>query len=464
MPVRSSIRIAVRTTLVVALVAALAPSARAADLFDVYTMARQSDPTLKAAEAGRRASAEGVVQARSALLPQVTGTASLNDSTGRSQQLDSSPNPDGTVSFGQRSGSSDLRTRTYRVQLDQTIYNYANYTRLDSARSLSSKSDADYQAALDALFTRVAQAYFDALTAKTNLDASVAEEKAVGRQLEQANQRFEVGLSAITDVHEAQARFDASRASHILAQNQLDDAYEALTQLTGAPVTELSPMAVDIPLAAPEPADVEAWVKTAIDHSPTLASRQYSVDAARHDVKTAYAGHLPYLSASAGYSNQDVWGDRSSGTFTFPGTSSSEGNSFTVQLTVPIFSGFATQSKVHQAVANRDAADDNLEASRRDITRQTRSAYRSAVAGASEVEARKQALVSAQSALEATQAGFEVGTRTIVDVLLSEQNLYAAQREFARARHQFVLNGLKLKQAAGVIQVDDLQKVNALLK
>lgn len=464
MPVRSSIRIAVRTALAVALVAALAPSARAADLFDVYTMARQSDPTLKAADAGRRASAEGVVQARAALLPQVNGSASFNDDNAGRLSVSPFTNGNGGVSFGQNRTTSDTRSRSYRVELDQTIYSFANYTRLKSARSLSSKADADYQAALDALFTRVAQAYFDALTAKTNLDASVAEEKAVGRQLEQANQRFEVGLSAITDVHEAQARFDASRASHIQAQNQLDDAYEALTQLTGAPVTELAPMAVDIPLAAPEPADIEAWVTTAVAHSPTLASRQFSVESARHDVETAYAGHLPSLGATVTYANNHTYGLNVTNGSPNPATGATEDTAIGVQLTVPIFSGFSTQSKVHQAVANRDVADDNLDATRRDVTRQTRSAYRSAVAGASEVEARKQALVSAQSALEATQAGFEVGTRTIVDVLLSEQNLYAAQREFARARHQFVLNGLKLKQAAGVIQVEDLQQVNALLK
>jgi len=446
-----------------ALAACLQP-ASAADLLEIYRLAHEGDPQLQASEANQRVSKEGVVQARSRLLPSINGTAGFTDTTGDSTSVTTVPNSDGTVSFGPVSGSSDTRDRDYRVQLRQTIYNHSNYTALKSSRALASKGEADYQTALDNLFIRVSTAYFAALTQKTNLDAAEAQEKAVNRQLEQAEQRFEVGLTAITDVHEARAQSDAARANRILSQNQLDDAYEALAVLTGKPVSQVEPLGADLPLDAPEPADQEAWVKLAWDQSPALASQRFAVQATEHDVETARAGHYPYLDLTASYSDTTVWGERRSNTFRFPATQTQEGNSIGVVLTVPIFSGFATQSGVRQSIARRDIATDNLDEQQREVTRQVRNAYRAVIAGQSEVKARQQALVSAQSALDATQAGFEVGTRTIVDVLLSQQQMFAAQREYAAARHNFVLSGLKLKQAAGTIELKDIEIVNGFLK
>jgi outer membrane protein len=453
-----------RNRLALALGLALAAGhAAAADLMTVYQQARQSDPQLQAAEAARMAAGEGVVQARSALLPQISGQATINDSEGRSTSVGTFPTEAGGVQFGQVAGSSDTRRREYAVSLRQSIYDHGNYTRLRGARADDSRFAADYDAALDSLFIRVAVAYFEALTATTNLDAARAEETAVGRQLEQAEQRFEVGLTAITDVHEARARYDSARANVILAQNQLDDAYEALSELTGEPVDTLKAVSPEIPMAMPEPNDPEQWVQVALDQSPALASRRFAVEAAEQAVQTAKSGHYPTLSLQAGYSDDKGWGTRTSRAVTFPADSTSDGSSLTLVLDVPIFAGFATQSAVRQSVYNRDAASDRLEQERRAIVRAVRSAYRAVVAGMSEVEARKQALVSAQSALEATQAGFEVGTRTIVDVLLSQQQLFAAQREYARARHTFIVAGLRLKQSAGVIDVADIEMVNGLL-
>lgn len=450
------------TALALAIGAGIRPAA-AEDLLEVYELARASDPQLALADASRLAIAEGVVQARSALLPNVSGTASLSDGDNDSTGLDVTIQPDGSVEFGQFRGAQDARTRTYRVQLLQSIYDHANYTRLRSSKATRSRAEADYEAALDLLFTRVALTYFTALNNTSNVDALRAEENAVGRQLEQAEQRFEVGLTAITDVHEARARFDSARANRILAENQLNDSYEALAELTGKRIESLEPLREDIPLALPEPADPQAWVDVALQENAVLESRRYALEASEHDIGTAKAGHLPSLGASISGLDQASWGDRSSNDFTFPVDSTFEDTSIGLQLTVPIFEGFATQSRVRQAVYNRDAAQDLLEQDRRAVERTTRNTYRAVVAGVSEVEARRQALVSAQSALEATQAGFEVGTRTIVDVLISQQQLYAAQREYARARHLFIVNGLNLKQSAGTISVDDLQEVNALL-
>jgi outer membrane protein len=445
-------------------VALSSPYAYAADLMSVYELARQSDPQLKNADAMQRVNAEGVIQARSRLLPNVSATGTLNDSNGQSSFVDTIPQDDGTVRFGPSRGESDTRSRDYRISLRQTIYNHANYAQLAASRSQRSRGEADYQSAVDALFIRVAEAYFAVLTAKSNVEAALAEQKAVEQQLEQANQRFEVGLTAITDVHEARARADASRAGAILAQNQLDDATEALTELTGEKIDHIAALRQEIPLELPDPASPEAWVNVALEQNPVLAAKQFSLQAALHQVESAKAAHYPYLDANVGYSDFGQWGSRSSGSFSFPARQTQEGASVSLVLTVPLFEGFSTQSRVRQAIFQRDASDSQVEAERRSVLRQTRSAYRSVQVGMSEIKARQLALVSAESALQATQAGFEVGTRTIVDVLLSQQLFYAAQREYARARHQFIVAGLRLKQSAGVIEVSDIQAVNDLLE
>lgn len=456
-----------RQTLTIALITALstlAGSASAADLVQIYDMARASDPQLAAAESAMFAAGEGVVQARSSLLPNLSGSATLGDSNSSSSQLTSIPQADGTVRFGRANGNGDTTSRSYRLQLSQTLYSQANYTRLRGARAGQSSLAANYDAALDNLIVRVAQAYFGVLTATTNLEAAKAEETAVKRQLEQAQQRFEVGLSAITDVHEAQARHDGARAAAILSQNQLDDSYEALTELTGKPVGDVRPLAEDIKLSRPSPDQTEAWVATAEAESPLLAIRRFELKQAEESVNTAKAAHLPTVSADYTWSDQTSWGSRSSNSLSFPAGSDFRDHGFGITLNVPIFEGFATQSRVRQESFNRDAATDRLEQEKRAVTRSTRNAFRAVAAGISEVEARKQAQISAQSALDATQAGFEVGTRTIVDVLISQQVLFQAQRDYARARHDYLLNSLRLKQAAGTITVADLQAVNALLK
>lgn len=453
-----------RRFLALAVACAFAVPASANDLMSVYELARASDPQLQAAEAQKYAVGEGVTQARSALLPQINGQASLSNLERNSVGVDFRPSEGGGAEFGLSQQITDNRSREYRITLNQSIYDHSDYTRLKAARAERSRADADYETALDALFIRVSQAYFDTLTAQTNLEAAEAEEKAVGRQLEQAEQRFEVGLTAITDVHEARARYDSARAAVILAKNQLDDAYEALVELTGQPIENLRKLREDIPLAMPEPADAEQWVGVAIDSNPALAARDFAVQAAEQSIQTAKAGRYPTLGLQASRAVGDGWGSNSFGGPAFPGTSSSGTSNVGLVLSIPIFSGFNTTSLIRQSVYRRDAAADQYEQERRGVTRQTRNAYRAVIAGMSEIEARKQALVSAQSALEATQAGFEVGTRTIVDVLLSQQQLFAAQREYARSRHNFIVAGLRLKQSAGVIDVADIQAVNALLQ
>lgn len=447
-----------------ALLLGMAGSASAAaDLMQAYELARQSDPQLAAAEANALATGEGIVQARSALLPQINGSASLNDSDDRSTGIGEALNPDGTISFRQSTSFTDSRSRTYSVELRQSLYDHSNYTRLRASRARAERAQADYQAASQALALRVTESYFNVLTAIDSLIFARAERRAVKRQLDQAEQRFEVGLTAITDVHEARARYDGARASAIAAENQLDDAREALAEITGQYLEGLRGLGDTFKPAMPEPLDAEKWVAQALQANPGLLSRELALLAAGHDVDTARAGHLPTLGGFVRRNDTASWGSRGSDNNSSVIDSAGNGTAIGITLTVPLFAGFNTQSQVRQALYTRDASEDQYEQERRAVTRSTRNAFRALQAGMSEIGAREQALVSARSALEATEAGFEVGTRTIVDVLLSQQQLFQAQRDYSQSRHNFLVNSLRLRQAAGTVSGSDIKAVNTVL-
>ncbi|MGY6518843.1 MAG: TolC family outer membrane protein [Lysobacteraceae bacterium] len=439
----------------------LAATAGATDLMDAYELARVNDTQVSVADSQRLAQRELVPQGRAALLPQVSGDAGITRS-----RTDS----DGEEIFGDQVFPIDRRTevtnRRYGVNVQQSVFDQGNYTRLRANRSRAEAAEADYEAAAQALLVRVSEAYFDVLTAIQQVSSSRAQERAVKRQLDQAEVRLEVGLAPITDVFEAQAQFDSSRANSIAAENALDDAREALAEITGRPLHGLRGLSADFQPRMDE-AGLESWVELALEQNPLLRSRTLALQAAESDIASARSAHLPTLSASGGWNKNSSWGDATArsalGEETFPIGSASDGYSVGLTLSVPLFTGGLTQSRVRQQVFTRDAVADQLEAERRSITRQTRGAWRSLAAGVSEVEARRQAVVSAQSALDATEAGFEVGTRTIVDTLIAQQQLFGAEVEYARARHAFLVNGLRLRQAAGTLDVPDLQAVNRLL-
>jgi outer membrane protein len=443
--------------------AGLSAQATAADLKQAYDMARQSDPQFAAAESQKNATAEGVVQSRAALLPQITADAGFGDSSTNStgnQVLAGVPIP-------ANSSTDDSRSRRTGVNLQQSIYDHSNYTQLGASKARARQAEAEYDSATDALIVRVADAYFNVLTSIETLAASRAEERSVKRQLDQAEKRLEVGLAPITDVHEARARYDSARAGTILQAAILDDANEALAEITGERLPSLKGLAADF---RPENADtrtMEEWVEIAISTNPSLIAKTEALAAAEKDVSTARAAHYPTLSASANYGDRANWG-QSNRYEPLPAQltefgSASNGPSYGFTLSVPIFSGFATQSRVRQALFQRDTVADQLEQEKRAITRQTRGAFRNLVAGQAEVEARRLAVVSAQAAYEAGEAGLEVGTRTIVDVLIAQQQLFQAQREYARARHAFLVNLLRLRQAAGTLEGSDVEMVNRFL-
>ena len=446
-----------------ALLLTFASMTYAENLSEAYALARANDPQLQLADAAQRIADEAIVQARSVLLPQATATIGASRSQGSSPLQNDQNGLIGTADVSSTAKQLDL-------QVNQTIYDHADYTALAAARARAERANFSYRAAEQALITRVAGAYFQVLTTQDSLTSAQAEAKAVERQLDQAEQRFNVGLTAITDVHEARARRDGAVAAAILSENEVDDAFAALTEITGKNIQTVPSLIETIPLDAPKPADWQSWVDTAIAQNPALAARLAGEKAAQADIKTAKAGHYPTVSSFLNYNdsnfNRDTDIPRFGNTpaFTVSSDTDSDNTVVGIRLNVPLFSGFATSSRVKQAVIQAESAKDEAEQERRAITRQTRNAYRSVIAGTSEVKARSQALVSAKAALEATEAGFEVGTRTLVDVLLSQQILFQAERDYSRARHNYLLSKLRLKSAAGTITPADLNDVNALLQ
>jgi outer membrane protein len=426
---------------------ALPLGARAEDLLQSYELARNSDPQLSAAEANRLATREGAVQSRAAFLPQVSGSvgASYSDTTTElNNGLDSS-----------NGGGS----RSYGLSLSQSIFDYSNITRHRSQRALSEAADYQLESANDNLITRTSKAYFDVLVAIETLNAAEAREAALKKQFDFADKRLEVGLAPITDVHEARAQYDSARAATVVSRAVLEDAYRALEEVTGADLRSLKALPQDFQPALPSDRDAAGWVQTALDNNPALRARQLELRSAEAGVSTAKAGHLPTVDLSASYGHGMPFANGNLPT-AVDNTDTSEVG---VSVRIPIFAGGATQSRVRQAIAQRDASADQLEQQRRALVRNTRNAYQTLVSGITEVEARKAAVFSARSAYEASQVGLEVGTRTVLDVLTNQQNLFNAEREYAVARYNFLQNRLLLEQAAGTLDIEDLQEINRLL-
>ncbi|MET0505850.1 MAG: TolC family outer membrane protein [Luteibacter sp.] len=453
-------------SLIVALAMVAAPLASPAeDLLDAYRQARANDPVLSQADASRLATHEDVAQTRALLLPQVDARLSMDQSDAAGPTRTPIYGADGTGVVGYSGDTGHTRTRELGATVSQSIVDIGRYTDLEAARSLADSQDATYEAALQRLYTRVATAYFQVLTDEDALTFAKANEQALGRELDREQHRFGVGLVTITDVQDTKASHDGAVASVITAENSLADSREALTQITGQPADHLKKLRETLPMDLPMPNEARAWVAEAVRMNPTLIAAQYNVDSAEHSIGSARAGHLPTVDASLGYSKSAAWNQNAVGG-TASGTQSSSHPGVTsanLTLNVPVFSGGATQSRVRQSTYQRDAAEDALEITRREVVRDTLNYFRSVVAGVSKVAATRAAVDSAEIARDASQAGVVVGTRTIVDVLLAQQSVTSALSDYSQARHAFVLDKLLLEQAAGTIGVKDLEAVNSLL-
>ena len=416
------------------------PATATEGVLDIYRLATENDPGLKAADASRLAARETLPQARALLLPAVNLGA---DATRTWLNVHDGPD-------------SSFNSTGYTLSLSQPLYHRDYFVQLRQADSQVQQAETTYAAAAQSVITQVAEAYFNVLAAVDNLGFARAEKEAIGRQLEQTKQRFEVGLIAITDVHEAQARHDLAAAQEIAAINQVDLSREALRELTGVLHDDIAPLGEKLPLVKPEPADLEQWVRAAEQNNLQLIAAQQGLAIAREEIKRQESGHYPTLDLVGTHAYSNAGGG-------LTGKREFDNTAIGVQFNLPLYLGGAVSSRTRQAQHQYQAASDNLEAQRRSTSRTTRDAYLSVIAGISQVNALNQAVISNQSALEATEAGFEVGTRTIVDVLNAQQDLFGAQRDYSRARYDYIVNSLRLKQAAGSLSEEDLAQVDTWL-
>jgi outer membrane protein len=432
-------------------------AAMAVDLVGVHDLALKSDPRLQAAEYRRQATAENKTQAWANMLPQLGAGASwLKGSTETSF---------GAPELDDVSRNKD--TRSYDINLQQSLYRQANYEQLDVARGQITQADAIYEIAFQDFLLRVSQGYFLVLTLIDGVTFAEAEEKALQRQFEQAEQRFEVGLTAVTDVHEARASYDNARARAIVARNDLADAKEALKELTGKYFEEYDALQEVLPLVEPDPPNAEEWVQKALSNNPAVLSSRAAVEIADSNMRLARSGHFPTLDLVAGYTDfRDNKRQFTTNLGQPIGTTTMDADDTVIQLlfNVPIYQGGRVSSQTRQARLLMDATGQDLDDVQRAAVREAQNSFRAVLAGIQEVQAFEQAEISAESALEATQAGFEVGTRTIVDVLIAEQRRFQAQRDNSVARHAYIVRHLRLKSVAGMLSSEDLRVINQLLE
>lgn len=411
--------------------------ASAENLQNVYQLALKKDPQVLKSAAQRDAAKAGIDISKAQFLPDISFSSSLGK--GRED------NGNGMSATG--------TGYTNKLSLNQTVFNWGDWERLSNAEKSALQGQIYYNAALQGLIVRVSQAYFSVLSANDDLTFVVAEKRAVERQLEQTKQRFAVGLTAITDVHEAQAQFDSVVAREIAATNALENARESLQEITGEYHSQLSPLnTTQFKPTAPKPANVMEWVAVAEGSSLDLQARKLAVEIAQNNIDLAEAGHYPTVGLNASKTLQD---NRN--------IPQQDSESVGLTLNVPIYSGGATSASTDQQRANYVATSEDLELGHRSVVRQVRVNYNNVGAAIAGIKALEQAVVSAESALKATEAGFEVGTRTIVDVLISTRNLFDARRNLTKQRYDYILAVLSLKQAAGTLTEADLATVNSAL-
>ncbi|HET7267944.1 MAG TPA: TolC family outer membrane protein [Oleiagrimonas sp.] len=440
--------------------AAVPMFAHGEDLLDAYHQAVANSPVLAQQLAQRNITGENVPLAWAPLLPHLSAGLELQQFNGGATTLGTGGTAAGTAgSVAPTASIGHTRRRTESITLTQTILDFSKYANLSAAKASRDSANALYQANLDDLMVRVTQAYFNVLTSKDQVQFAKANVDALKRQYEQAEQRFKVGLSAITDVQDAKASYDSALANLYVARNELHDAREALTQITGHPTEHLDVLVDELPMAPPSPSNLSTWVTQAKLNNPNILAQQFNVEAADHSVTAARDARLPTINANVSYGKTATWYENN-----FPGRRDPGSASIGLTLSVPLFSGGAIHANISKSIYQRDAAQAALVQQRRQVVRNTRNYYRSVISGISQVNAAKQAVVSSKSALKATQAGFLVGTQTIVNVLLAQEKLTQARQQYSLARHQLILNKLLLKQAAGALQVQDLKLVNALLK
>lgn len=407
-----------------------AGSVQAASLAEIYRLALDNDPQLKAAQATYQADAEALPQARAGLLPTLSLSA---NSSYRDSDFS-------VLSEGNSNG--------YSLSLSQPVFRVQNWFTFKQGQLLSRQAETEFGKAQQDLIVRTLEAYLDVLQAQTNLTTAQAEEKAIKRRLDQVQAQFEVGLIAITDVQEAQAAYDNSLVNRILAEGALDNSFESLERLTDQSYDRIDALAGAYPIEPLQPDQRQPWLEKADSDNLELRIVRLQTDAAEQSTKASHAGHYPTLDLTANYSVEN--------NATFDGDSSQIG----LTLNLPLFSGGLTSSRYRESqqrwYASRESQEDTL----RKVQQDTRSLFRDLRTDRATVKARQQAIKSSETALEATAAGFEVGTRNVVDVLQAERQLFSTQRDYATARYEYVRDLFRFKQAVGTLNPEDINQLD----
>ena len=423
----------------------------AENLLDIYNEALENDPTFKAAEYSYLADKEIIVQGRAALLPSIT----LSGSTYWNEYYQ-----DDVLQQEYNSFSKSARVSQPLFRLD-TWFNFKR------SKSLTNAAEAEFAYEQQNLILRTAELYFGVLRAIDNLNAAISEEKAIKKQLDQAQQRYEVGLSAITGVQEAQLAYDLSKAARINNEGNLFSAREALNALIGKEIFSLDELGEDLQISSPFPNSKEDWVNLALKNNYQLKASYLRKDAAKSNARSAASNHLPKIdivgSGSDSETNQFNYEGFSINGQGIPVPAVTGRRNYAIQLSVPIFQGGAVSSRRKQAYSQYNQADENTLFTERRIIQEVRSQFSNVNTLVANVNAQKQAVISATSALEATQVGYKVGTRNVVDLLQAEKNLYSAEKNLANAKYDYILANLRLALAAGTIDPGDIIEINNLL-
>ena len=424
-----------------------APGLHAEDLLDTYKLALENDPAFRAARQEFLATREIRDQSLALFLPAISFSASYT-------------NINQNYTVAGTDTKYDYNSSSYGLNLRQMIYRHDYFVQYRQADYRVAQASANFNNAAQDLILRVAQRYFEVLGAMDNLEFANAEKKAIEEQLNQTRQRFEVGLTAITDVHEAQSRYDQSVAQVIAAENLLAITRENLREITGHYPEAIAPLSSKTPLVRPEPDDIEQWMEIASQQSLSLIAAEKAMEVAREQINLSRAGHYPTLDLVANQTYSSTDGGAFIG---FTGRDQEE-TRIGLQLNLPLYQGGLVNSKTRQAAYQYNQAKELYERQRRLTENRTRSAYLNVIANISQVQAYEQALKSSRTALEATEAGYDVGTRTAVDVLNSRREVFRAERDYAKARYTYILETLALRQAAGTLSDKALEGINRWLQ
>ncbi len=427
----------------------LSGSAKAENLSDVYELALKNDPLLRAAEATYRAGKENKTQGIAGLLPtlSISGSTNWNEYRVEEQLID------------------QYNSNSYFANLNQPIFRLDKWFQFERGSALSEAASAEFAYQQQETMIRVASAYFNVLNSIDSLNAARAEEKAIGRQKDLAKKRFDVGLAAITEVQETQAAFDLTVVSRIAREAQLDSAQETLTSIVGRDIKLLSPLIDEFEISLPDPLDRESWVSLGIQNNYQLKSAKLQRDAAQAAARGSASNHLPQIDLVGRVSQSTTKQGKFGGFIQNPLFGiEQDTRQYSIQFTLPLYAGGAISSARRQAYANYDRSKEQAIYTERTTIRDVRSNHFGVQTQVANVTARKQALASAESALEATQVGYEVGTRNTVDLLDAQKRLFQAQRDYASSRYEYIISMLRLKASVGSLNPNDLLKISSQMK